>query len=115
MKLEGCPIMEVLDNCKKCPFAFTGMLECLDFNERYKKPEDLIMKLPIKKKYFDQIKSGEKDMEYRDAHITFICEETGEILVCDVLSVDIWDCVQPIFPHVLEDKNTIALQIKLRE
>ena len=33
MKLEGCPIMEVLDNCKKCPFAFTGMLECLDFNE----------------------------------------------------------------------------------
>lgn len=38
------------------------------------------MKLPIKKEYFDQIKAGEKKVEYRDAHITFVCEETGETL-----------------------------------
>lgn len=38
------------------------------------------MKLPIKQKYFDLIKSGEKKIEYRDAHITFVCEETGETL-----------------------------------
>ena len=43
------------------------------------------MKLPIKKKYFDLIKSGEKIQEYRDAHITFVCEETGESIVCDVV------------------------------
>lgn len=36
------------------------------------------MKLPIKKVYFDQIQAGEKIHESRDAHITFICEETGE-------------------------------------
>lgn len=39
------------------------------------------MKLPIKKKYFDLIKEGKKQWEYRDAHITFVCEETGETLV----------------------------------
>ena len=42
------------------------------------------MKLPIKKKYFDKIKSGEKRLEFRDAHITFVCEETGEQLRKDV-------------------------------
>lgn len=45
------------------------------------------MKLPIKKKYFDEIKSGDKTWEFRDAHITFICEETGEKLTKNV------DCV----------------------
>lgn len=38
------------------------------------------MKLPIKKKYFDMIKKGTKIIEFRDAHITFVCEETGEEL-----------------------------------
>jgi len=45
------------------------------------------MKLPIKKKYFDEIKAGEKIMEFRDAHITFICEETGETLRKNVSEV----------------------------
>ena len=45
------------------------------------------MKLPIKKKWFDLIKSGEKYFEYRDAHITFICEETGETMTKRVCSV----------------------------
>jgi len=48
------------------------------------------MKLPIKKKYFDEIINGKKTKEYRDAHITFVCEETGEKLrmeveVCSVI------------------------------
>ena len=38
------------------------------------------MKLPIKKKYFDLIKSGDKGWDFRDSHITFVCEETGETL-----------------------------------
>ena len=45
------------------------------------------MKLPIKKKFFNQIKAGDKNLEWRDAHITFICEETGETLRKDVSSV----------------------------
>lgn len=42
------------------------------------------MKLNIKKEFFDKIKSGEKKIEFRDAHITFVCEETGETLVKEV-------------------------------
>ena len=49
------------------------------------------MKLPIKKKYFDQIKNGEKTVEYRDAHITFICEETGERLRKEVSDIIVQD------------------------
>jgi len=45
------------------------------------------MKLPIKKKYFDEIKTGKKDVEFRDAHITFVCEETGETLKKDIKNV----------------------------
>ena len=47
------------------------------------------MKLPIKKKWFDKIKNGEKLIEYRDAHITFVCEETGETLHREVYEVSI--------------------------
>lgn len=45
------------------------------------------MKLPIKKQYFDEIKEGIKIIEYRDAHITFICEETKEELRKEVSNV----------------------------
>ena len=43
------------------------------------------MKLPIRKEYFDQIKAGKKDVEFRDAHITFECiddegNKTGETI-----------------------------------
>lgn len=47
------------------------------------------MKLPIKKKYFDMIKNGEKNIEWRDAHITFICEETGETLQKKIKSAQV--------------------------
>ena len=60
------------------------------------------MKLPIKKKYFDQIKNGEKVFDYRDAHITFICEETGETLRRNVLSVDMVDRPEK-YKEVLKD------------
>jgi hypothetical protein len=48
------------------------------------------MKLPIKKKWFDMIKNGEKELEWRDAHITFVCEETGETLRKNVKEVSIF-------------------------
>jgi hypothetical protein len=47
------------------------------------------MKLPIKKKYFDLIKNGNKNLEYREAHITFICEETGETLRKEIIHAEI--------------------------
>lgn len=47
------------------------------------------MKLPIKKKYFDEIKAGKKVIEYREAHITFICEETGEKLRKEVTHTEV--------------------------
>jgi len=34
------------------------------------------MKLPIRKVYFDQNQAGKKKVEFRDAHITFVCIET---------------------------------------
>ena len=47
------------------------------------------MKLPIKKKWFDMIKSGKKNFEFRDAHITFVCEETGETLKKDINKIQL--------------------------
>ena len=64
------------------------------------------MKLPIKKKYFDQIKYGSKWFEYRDAHITFVCEETGEQLRKEVDGVDLVDKPNE-YKDVLEDKIVI--------
>ena len=47
------------------------------------------MKLQIKKKYFDMIENGEKNVEFRDAHLTLVCEETGRRLRRDVDFVEI--------------------------
>jgi len=47
------------------------------------------MKLLIKDKYFKEIKEGKKDIEYRDAHITFINEKTKETLTKKVRDVSI--------------------------
>lgn len=80
------------------------------------------MKLPIKKKYFDQIKDGEKNLEWRDAHITFICEETGEkirkeILSCRViakLSFKDWDIpgmTENEFKEMFEDDKVIYFEL----
>jgi len=61
------------------------------------------LKLRIKKKFFDRIKKGEKTADYRDAHITFVCEETGETLRKEVNSVD-------VIPKIsLEDEDCYPL------
>jgi ASC-1-like (ASCH) protein len=73
------------------------------------------VKLPIKKKYFDLIREGKKTIEYRDAHITFICEETGEKLVCDITDVALQVGVRDLYPDVLEDDWTLCMEIKITE
>ena len=73
------------------------------------------MKLPIKKKYFDQIKSGVKAFDFRDAHITFKCEETGEILVKEIKSVYMYNrnMINEKFydEGVLEDDKVIGFNL----
>jgi len=70
------------------------------------------MKLPIKKKYFDEIKSGKKDFELRDAHITFICEETGETLRKEIETATIVRGFLALYPDVLEDEFTLFMKLK---
>jgi hypothetical protein len=45
------------------------------------------MKLKTKDKYFRKIKAGEKLVDYRDAHITFINESTGAKYIRKVVGV----------------------------
>ena len=74
------------------------------------------MKLPIKKIFFDQIKKGGKRIEYRDAHITFVCEETGEILRMDVKEVFMgWKKLLPEEiqdPDLFEDDRIICFELE---
>ena len=49
------------------------------------------MKLPIKHEYFEKIKAGVKEIDFRDAHITFIDEDTGEKLRKNVIGVWLTD------------------------
>ncbi len=46
------------------------------------------MKLPVKQKYFRQLKQGTKTKDYRSAHVTFVNEgETGGKIVRKVVGV----------------------------
>ena len=45
------------------------------------------MKLPVTPENFEQLKSGQRTVEYRDAHITFVNEATGETITKIVDSV----------------------------
>lgn len=47
------------------------------------------MKLKAKPKYWNLINTGRKLVDYRDAHITFVNEETGKKCVRDVVDVKI--------------------------
>jgi len=78
------------------------------------------MKLPIKKKCFDQIKSGKKKIEYRDAHITFVCEETGETIRKDISRIEL-HCKDILkldglsdqeISEMFEDKTIVAFHLK---
>ena len=62
----------------------------------FKKKEVKRMKLPIKDKYFKEIKEGKKFFGYRDAHITFINEKTGETLRKDVAKTRVISCSQKL-------------------
>jgi hypothetical protein len=73
------------------------------------------MKLPTKKKYFDKIKHGTKDFELRDAHITFVCEETGETLVREIESACV--CRREAFAEgfdVLQDDFVLFMKLGRR-
>lgn len=72
------------------------------------------MKLPIKKKYFDLIKSGQKSREFREAHITFICEETGEILRKEVIGCGLFDRknVHKSIRKIFKEDNLIVFNLK---
>lgn len=77
------------------------------------------MKLPIKKEFFDRIRNGDKTFEVRDAHLTLICEETGEVLRVEV--IDAWTVERedlPIFgidpdrEDLFEDETQIVFSIR---
>lgn len=75
------------------------------------------MKLPIKHKYFEQIKKGHKNFEFRDAHITFIDEKTCEQYRREVTEVSLLPRKYLIknFPYlkeILEDDKTIVFRLK---
>ncbi len=82
------------------------------------------MKLPIKKKWFDKIKLGEKQIEWRDAHITFICEETGEKLRKEIKSCSLlrkgkyedWDdnmgMSRKEFGELFEDEYVVYFELE---
>jgi len=70
------------------------------------------MKLPIKKKYFDLIKSGKKVTEYRDAHITFMCEETGRTLRKDIVKASVEKGLKSCYPDILGDEETLVMTLR---
>jgi len=82
------------------------------------------VKLPIKKKWLDRIKSGEKNIEWRAAHITFVCEETGEEYRLEITAADVfprkeYDCWEEgmfaserEFQDILDDEQVIAFCLK---
>lgn len=80
------------------------------------------MKLQIDKKYFDQIRNRDKRLEYRDAHITFICNQTGETIRADVIGVELQHFgdtkaqLSPIddkeFKRMFTDKQQIVFRLR---
>jgi len=70
------------------------------------------MKLPIRKEYFDAIKSSIKRHEYRDAHITFVCEETGETISRSICDVELIKAVD--VPERYKDKGLFDDDVLIR-
>jgi hypothetical protein len=70
------------------------------------------MKLPVKKIYFDEMKKGNKRLDCRDAHITFVCEETGERLVKRIKSSAVIDRPENLYPDVLSDDRIIVFEFE---
>lgn len=69
--------------------------------------EDEKMKLPVRHKYFEEIKAGRKTIDFRDAHITFVDEETEETLRKEITHVDIIRRTPGLYPDVLKEEYVI--------
>jgi len=72
------------------------------------------LKLIIKEKYFDAIKNGIKDFDYRDGHITFICLEKPEKQMCkEVIGVALINRDSSLCPEhdCLHDKEIIRFHL----
>jgi hypothetical protein len=69
------------------------------------------MKLLLRDIYFEEIKAGKKTVDYRDAHITFVNEDTKEEIVKAVTEVSIipFDCLPRNLKNtdMFEDKTII--------
>lgn len=75
------------------------------------------MKLKIRKKFFDQL-GEEKQIDFRDAHITFECEKTGRRKRADVGGVylssrektkhDLKGVTEKEFENMFDDERQIA-------
>ena len=63
------------------------------------------MKLQIKKEFFDRIEKGDKIVDYRDAHITFVCIETGEELTRNVIRAPVLS--RSFLPDELKEDNAM--------
>jgi len=61
------------------------------------------MRLYIKDEYFEAIRNGEKKIEYREAHITFVNEKTGELLKVPVIKTRLITRLE--LPHKLKGKD----------
>ncbi len=74
------------------------------------------MKLPIKKKYFEMMLKGNLNLEHRDAHITYVCEETGREILAMVKKVSLIDrenAPQDLFKSgILSDDKIIEFAIE---
>lgn len=73
------------------------------------------MKLPIKKEYFDAIKDGSKIYEFRDAHITFVCESTGRAMRKNIVHIDLIDKTKipdAYPPELFDDDILIKFQLE---
>jgi len=70
------------------------------------------LKLKIKEMYFKAIRNGSKTLDYRDAHITFVCEETGEELRKEVSHAEVVDRPPELYPGLLEDDKIIKFTLR---
>lgn len=55
---------------------------------------------------------GDKKTEFRDAHITFVCEETGETMGKNVKSVYCRKGLKAYYPDVLKEDLTIVFDLE---
>lgn len=71
------------------------------------------MKLPIKEKFFDMILKGEKEVDLRDAHITFVCEGTGRTLQRKIVHTQIINIndVPEHLHYLFEDERIIVFHL----